>query len=329
VKKLLVTGGTGFLGAYIIRELVDRNYHVRAIRRSGKLPSFISSTILDKVEWVDGDVLDVVALEDAMEGIDAVIHSAAVVSFVSSEKKKMYQVNVEGTANVVNMALEHGVKKLIHISSVAALGRLEKGGTVDEEKRWEESKVNTDYAKSKHKAELEVYRGIGEGLEAVILNPSTILGFGDWNSSSCAIFKNIYKGFKWYTPGLNGFVDVEDVAKVAVLLLEKDISAQRFIVNGDNWPFKKLQETIADGFQRKRPVKEATPFLLGLTWRIEKLRSMVTGQRPLITKQSVKVALSETRFENKKLLESLPEFSFTPLQTSIEKACEKYLSRLQ
>ncbi|HNU15740.1 MAG TPA: SDR family NAD(P)-dependent oxidoreductase, partial [Chitinophagaceae bacterium] len=178
---ILVTGGTGFLGSYIIKQLVERNYRVRAIRRNSKLPSWISKEVLDKVEWVEGDVLDVVALQDAMEEVDTVIHSAAIVSFIKKDRELMYHTNVEGTANVVNMALEKNVRRLIYISSVAALGRTANGGHVNEEKKWEDSKVNTHYAKSKFKAELHVWRGISEGLDAVILNPSTILGFGDWH----------------------------------------------------------------------------------------------------------------------------------------------------
>ena len=236
----------------------------------------------------------------------------------------MYRVNGDGTANVVNMALEQNIRKLVHISSVAALGRTSSGGHVDEEKKWEDSRINTHYARSKFKAELEVWRGIGEGMEAVILNPSTILGYGDWNSSSCAIFKNIYKGFPWYTPGINGFVDVEDVARAAVLMMESDISGQRFIVNGENWPFKQLQETIADGFGKKRPSKKASPFLLGLAWRMEKFKSLFSGKKPLLTKESAKVACSQTFFENQKILDGLPGFSFTPLLNTIQKACEKY-----
>ena len=321
---VLVTGGTGFLGSYIIRQLVEKGYAVRAIRRSSKLPFWISKDIFDKVEWVDGDVLDVVALEDAMEGVDTIIHSAAVVSFAKKDRKDMYQVNVEGTANVVNMALEKNVRRLIHISSVAALGRTNNGGQVNEEKKWEESKANTHYGKSKFKAELQVWRGINEGLEAIILNPGTILGYGDWHSSSCAIFKQVHNGFKWYTAGINGFVDVEDVARAAIVLMESNISEQRFIVNGDSWPFKKLQDTIADGFGKKRPEKQASAFLLAIAWRLEKIKSLFTGKKPLLTKESAGVAQSQTWFENEKILKALPGFSFTPLEETIKKACEKY-----
>ena len=321
---VLVTGGTGFVGSYIIKQLVEKGYAVRAIRRSSKLPFWISKDIFDKVEWVDGDVLDVVALEDAMEGVDTIIHSAAVVSFAKKDRKDMYQVNVEGTANVVNMALEKNVRRLIHISSVAALGRTNNGGQVNEEKKWEESKANTHYGKSKFKAELQVWRGINEGLEAIILNPGTILGYGDWHSSSCAIFKQIHNGFKWYTAGINGFVDVEDVARAAIVLMESNISEQRFIVNGDSWPFKKLQDTIADGFRKKRPEKQASAFLLAIAWRLEKIKSLFTGKKPLLTKESAGVAQSQTWFENEKILKALPGFSFTPLEETIKKACEKY-----
>ncbi len=323
-KKILVTGGTGFLGSYIIKQLVEKGYAVRAIRRSNKLPGWIAAELFNKVEWIEGDVLDIVALEEAMEGVDTVIHSAAVVSFIKKNRKEMYQVNIDGTANVVDMMLEKNVRRLIHISSVAALGRTLTGGHVNEEKKWEDSKVNTHYAISKFKAELQVWRGIGEGLEAVILNPSTILGYGDWNNGSCAIFKNIYKGFKWYTSGINGFVDVEDVARVTLLMVESSISEQRFIVNGDTWPFRKLQDTIADAFGKKRPSREASPFLLGIAWRLERFKSLFTHHRPLLTRESARVGVSRTWFENDKLLKALPGFSFTPLEETIKKACEKY-----
>ena len=331
VKKgiVLVTGGTGFLGSYIIKLLVEKGYAVRAIRRSDTLPFWISKNIFDKVEWMEGDILDVVALGDAMEGVDTIIHSAAVVSFIKKDRRNMYQVNVEGTANVVNMALEKNVRRLVHISSVAALGRTADGGHVNEEKKWEESKVNTHYAKSKFKAELQVWRGMSEGIEAVILNPSTILGYGDWTSSSCSIFKKVHDGFRWYTSGINGFIDVEDVAKVAILLMESSINEERFIINGDSWHFKKLQDSIADGFGKKRPTRLATPFLMAIAWRLAKLKSMLTGEKPILTKESARVAQSQTWFENEKLLKTLPGFSFTPLEISIKATCEKYMTNMK
>jgi dihydroflavonol-4-reductase len=326
--KILITGGTGFLGAYITKHLVEKGYAVRAIRRSNNFPAYIPKNIFDQVEWVEGDILDVVSLQDALQDIDIVIHSAAIVSFSKKEQKQMYKVNVEGTANVVNMALEKNIKRFVHISSIAALGRKTDGAHVNEEKKWEESKINTHYAKSKYKAELEVWRGISEGLNGVILNPSTILGYGDWNTGSSGIFKNVYNEFKWYTPGINGFVDVEDVAAAAILLMESDISEQRFIINGDNWPFQKLMNTMADCFGKKKPGRQTTPLLLSMAWRLEKLKSIITGKKPLLTKESAKVAHSKTYFDNAKFLQTFPQFSFTPLEQTIQKACTKYTSRL-
>ncbi|HLG39925.1 MAG TPA: SDR family NAD(P)-dependent oxidoreductase [Chitinophagaceae bacterium] len=325
LTKILITGGTGFVGAYIIKHLIEKGYSVRAIRRSNKFPSFIPKEIFDRVEWVEGDVLDVISLEDAMEGLDTVIHSAAVVSFLKKERKQMYKVNVEGTANVVNIALEKNVKRFVHISSVAALGRKTDGGHVNEEKKWEDVAINSHYSQSKYKAELEVWRGISEGLNAVILNPSTVLGFGDWKNGSSAIFRNVYNEFKWFPPGVNGFVDVEDVAAATVLLMESNVSGERFIINGDNWPFKKLMDAMADCYKRKRPVRPATPFLLGIAWKVERLKSFFTGIKPLVTKESVKVANSKTYFDNTKLLKEFPQFSFTPLEQTIQKSCEKYM----
>ena len=325
---ILVTGGTGFLGAYIIKELIEKGHAVRAIRRTHKLPFFISSSLFEKVEWVEGDILDINSLEVAMEGIDTVIHSAAVVSFIKKERGNMYHVNVDGTANIVNIALEKNVRRIIYISSVAALGRTAGGGHVDEEKKWEESNVNTHYAKSKYKGEIEVWRGFSEGLNGVILNPSTILGYGDWNNSSCAIFKKVYEEFQFYTGGINGFVDVEDAARVIVLFAENNITEQRYIVNADNWEFQHLQNSIADGFNKKRPIKTATPFLMNIAWRLEKIKSLFSGNKPLITKESARVAQSKTYFENAKILKDLKGFSFIPLEETIKNACKLYLGTI-
>jgi len=326
---VLVTGGTGFLGSYIIKELVERNYPVRAIRRSRKIPFYIPGRIFEKVQWVEGDILDPVSLEEAMINIDAVIHSAAIISFHKADKKKMYHVNVQGTANVVNAAIEKNISRLVHISSVAALGRSKTGGPVNEEREWQESNINTHYAISKYKAEMEVWRGIGEGLSAVIINPSTVLGYGDWDTSSCRIFKTIYNEFPWYSTGINGFVDIEDVARTTVLLMQSDIREQRFIANADNWSFQQLFNTIADGFGKKHPHRRATPLVGSLAWRMEKFKTLFSGEMPLLTRESAKVAHSHTFFENDKLLKAFPQFSFTPLQESIQKTCKKYLHAIK
>ncbi|HSB92630.1 MAG TPA: NAD-dependent epimerase/dehydratase family protein [Flavitalea sp.] len=324
---VLVTGGTGFIGAYIIKELISKGYAVRAIRRGVSLPYFIDSTVFNQVEWVEGNILDVVSLEEAMTGVDSVIHAAGKVSYKPSDSALLYQVNIEGTANVVNVAVAANVKRFVHISSIASIGRKADGSEVDENKEWEDNKHNTPYAVSKYQGELEVWRGIAEGLSAVILNPTIVLGYGNWDNSSAAIFKRVYNEFRWYTHGVTGFVDVEDTARAAVLLMESSHNGERYIINGDNWSFHQLFNTIADGFNKKRPSTEATPFLSGIAWRLEKLKSWF-GADPLITRDTAKVGLSSTRFSNKKILKALPGFTFTPLDSSISKACMQYRHHL-
>ena len=328
-SNILVTGGTGFLGAYIIKELVEKNYTVKAIRRSNKLPFFIPQAIFEKVEWIHGDVLDICLLQELMEGVDTVIHSAAKVSFVSSERNEMFKTNIEGTANMVNIALEKNVRRFIHVSSVASLGRTKNGETVDEQNPWAERKFNTNYGISKYTGEMEVWRAIGEGLNAVIVNPSTIIGYGDWNSSSCAIFKTVYDGLPWYTHGINGFVDVEDVARALVQLAETEIAGERFILNGENYSFRKLFDCIADGFGKKHPHREATPILAAMAWRLEKIKTLISGKPTILTKESARIAQSKTYFDNGKIKKYLPGFVFTPLEQTIQKACASYQKNLK
>jgi dihydroflavonol-4-reductase len=324
--SVFITGGTGFLGAYVIKELVEKGYRVRALRRIPKIPFFIPATIFEQVEWISGDLLDIPFLETAIAGSDIVIHSAAKISFSGKDRDEMFQTNVAGTTNLVNAALLNNVKRLVHVSSVAALGRTMNGDTVNENKKWEDSKMNTNYAISKYYAEMEIWRAMGEGMKTVIVNPSTILGYGDWNNGSCAIFKNVFNQFPWYTNGINGFVDVEDVARATVLLMASDIENQRFILNGDNWSFRQLFNTIADGFNKKHPHKAATPFLAEIAWRLENIKASLTGKSPLLTKESARVAQTRTFFDNSKILQMLNGFQFSPLEKTIGAACNRYLT---
>ena len=324
INKILVTGGSGFLGSYIIKNLVEKGHAVRAIYRARKLPFYIPKEVSGKVEWVEGDVLDVLSLAEALDGVDAVIHSAAIVSFAKEDRKRMYQVNVEGTANVVNGAIDTKVRRLVHVSSVAALGRTANAETVTEEKLWAESTTNTHYAITKHHAEMHVWRAFAEGLPGAMINPSTILGYADWHESSCAIFRNVYKGFPWYTRGVNGFVGVADVAEAAVRLLLSEVEQKKFIVNAENWSFQQLFDRIADDFHKKRPSREATAAMGAVAWRIEKVKALVSGKKPLLTRETAKVAQSKTFFDNRALLNALPGFQYTPLERVIAEACSKY-----
>ena len=326
---ILVTGGTGFLGAYIIQELIHKGYAVRATRRNGKIPFFISKEVVSKVDWVEGDILDTISLEEAMHGVDTVIHSAAKVSFSKKERKEMYATNITGTANIVNLALDKKIKRFVYISSVSAIGRTGNRTSVDENSPWENNKGNSHYGITKYHAEMEVWRGEAEGLSTVIINPSTVLGYGDWNQSSCAIFRNIFNEFPWYTTGTNGFVDVKDVARAAVDLMAKDFRGERFILSAKTLSFHQLFDLIADWFSKRRPNKEATAFLSGLAWRIEKLKSILTGKPTLLSKETARIARSHMNLDNSKILRFLPEFYFTPLEKTVQDACQSYLEQPQ
>lgn len=326
---VLVTGGTGFLGGYIIRNLVSKEIPVRAIRRSGALPFGMPPETARSVEWMDSDVLDVVGVDDAMKGCWGVVHAAAIVSFSSRNHRLMDEVNIEGTRNVVNLAIENGIDRFIHISSVAALGRSRGETLVSEEKQWEENSSTTHYAITKHQAELEAWRGFSEELKGVIMNPSTILGYGNWHRSSCAIFKNSFNEAPWYTEGVNGFVGVEDTAEAAVQFLLSSITEKRYVVSGENWSFQRLLTAIAEGFHKRPPHRKAGPLLGGLAWRMEHLKHLLGGKAPLLTRETAMVAQSKTGFDNSAILKDLPHFAFTPLETVIKNSCEKYREALQ
>ena len=326
-KKTLVTGAAGLLGVYLIRELLKTNEPVIAIYRS-KIPTQLSPEEQAQVTWIQGDILDVLFLAEVMEECDKVYHCAGLVSFSPKRVKDLFKINVDGTANVVNACLAAGVEKLIHVSSVASLGRKRNGQTVTENVKWDDNANPSVYGKTKYLGELEVWRGIAEGLNAVIVNPVIILGKGDWHSGSGATFKNAYNEFPWYTEGSSGFVDGEDVAKAMVMLMDCEITAERFILSAENWTYRGLFTAMAKGFGKKPPSRKVTPWLAALVWRLEAIKGWVTGQDTLLTKETAETAHQTVKFDNTKILKALPGFSFKPLQQTIEESCSYYLSKM-
>jgi dihydroflavonol-4-reductase len=314
---ILVTGGTGLVGSHLISALVEQGKRVKAIYRS-VIPEFKGS---DKVEWQQADILDILSLESVMQNIDQVYHCAAVVSFSPKKRDALYHTNIEGTINIVNASLDAGVKKLLFVSSVAALGRIRKDTMVNETMNWSKETSNSEYGKTKYLAEMEVWRGAAEGLNSVVVNPTIILGESDWTKGSTEIFKTIYNEFPWYTQGVSGFVDVKDVVKAMILLMESDIAGERFILNGDNVPYKKLFDEIAGGFGRKAPYKKVTPFLAELVWRYEGIKGRLTGIDPLLTKETSNTAQAKVYFDNSKLLKQFPGFRYTPVSDTIQRIC--------
>jgi dihydroflavonol-4-reductase len=316
---ILVTGATGLVGSHLLQALLNKGEKVRALYRS-VIPQIPGS---EKIDWFKGDILDVLSLEEAMQDVQQVYHCAAIVSFHPSQRKHLHHVNIEGTANVVNASLDAGISKMVFMSSVAALGRIREDVMIDENMNWTPETSNSEYGKSKYMAEMEVWRGIGEGLNAVIVNPVIILGAGDWSSGSTAIFKSAYDEFPWYTEGMSGFVDVQDVVKAMTALMESDINAQRFIISGANLPYRSVFTMIAQAFGKKPPYKKVTAWMAAIVWRLEAIKSKFTGKSPLLTKETAKTARAKVRFNNEKLLQVIPGFQYTSMEESIQRICRE------
>jgi nucleoside-diphosphate-sugar epimerase len=262
-----------------------------------------------------------------MEGVTQVYHCAAIVSFTAKNKKALHHTNIEGTANIVNACLTKNVEKLLFVSSVAALGRIREDQAVNESMNWSEETSNSEYGKSKYLAEMEVWRGMGEGLNVVVVNPVIILGASDWSKGSTAIFKSAYDEFPWYTEGTSGFVDVLDVVDAMVLLMESNISDQRFIVSGANLLYRDVFTMIANSFHKKAPHKKVTALLAEIVWRLEGIKGKITGKSPLLTKETSRTARATVRFDNNKLLKALPEFQYRDMQNSIDRICTELKNR--
>lgn len=330
---VLVTGGTGFVGAHLLLELLKNNQKVKAIKRNNSNLNLVKrifsyykedvETLLSQIEWVDGDVLDVLSLQEAMENVEKVYHCAAVVSFSPKDRDNLFKTNIKGTANVVNTALQTRIKKLCFVSSIAAICRSESNELTSESTEWKSSKRNSTYAISKYEAEKEVWRGIEEGLNAVIVNPSVIIGPGDWNNGSAKIFDTLKNGTRFYTEGVNGFVDVRDVASVMYQLMESEIVNERFIVSSENLSYRELFTLILNEYDIKPPTIKALGILLEAAWRFEKLRGGLLKTRPLITKETVNTAQNQYFYSTEKLQKAI-DFKFTPVKEIIQLTAALY-----
>jgi nucleoside-diphosphate-sugar epimerase len=322
---ILVTGGTGFLGSHLLRQLLQAGQtEIRALRRSNSKMDQVAD-IANRIEWVEGDVLDIFSLEDALVGIRKVYHCAAVVSFDARDREQMQLINVEGTANVVNLCLDLGIEKLLHVSSVAALGRIKPGTELDEKSSWQTSPYNSQYGVTKFLAEQEVWRGMAEGLSAVIINPSIILGPGRWDEGPAKFFPLIHKGFRYYPAGTTGIVVVQDVAAMMIQLMDGPYTEERFIANAGNLSYSEFFRLIAQALQVKAPSVRLNAFLKGLSWRMAWLQARISGDRPLVTQETARQSALTFYFSNKKSIDVLG-FSYTPIEQTIAATAQQYLS---
>jgi nucleoside-diphosphate-sugar epimerase len=320
----LVTGASGFLGRHLVRYLSQKGHTVRALYNNNPPAEDMNS--LRNVRWEKYDLLDIYDVEAAMQDISDVYHCAAIVSFHPKDKERMLHFNIESTANIVNQALEQGIRKLAYVSSIASLGRNAATNEITEEEQWEESSYNSVYSFSKHSAELEVWRGNGEGLDTIIVNPGIILGEGNWDEGSARLIKVAYEEFPFYTRGINGWVDVQDVVAAIYQLMQSDITAERFILCEGNHAYHDIFNTMADALGRKKPKYHANAFMTSLVWRWQMLKNRLTGQNITITKETARTAHKQSFYNNTKLQQYLPDFSYTPIQQTIKRMADAFLA---
>lgn len=319
---IVITGANGLVGSAIIERLIVEKTEFVALKRKTSDTTFLEKWNT-QITWIDGDILDVVSLNKAFENATTVIHAAAMVSFHPKEAEVLLRVNVEGTKNVVNACLSTGIKKLIHISSVAALGRQKGITSIDEHNKWAESALNSSYGRSKYLAELEVYRGLEEGLNASIICPSFILGPGDWNKSSSQIFKYIWQENKFYSEGQFNYVDSRDLADLIFKLLEQNFPGEKFIASGGTVSYKELFDQVAKRFNKRSPFIKVNHRLLSLFARLEEWRCLLFSIKPLITRESIKSTRENFTYSNQKSIVELV-MVYRKLAETLDCCCEYY-----
>jgi dihydroflavonol-4-reductase len=320
--NILITGGTGLLGTEICSQLNKADIHeIRCLVRKE------SHSLSNTITQIKGDLMEVSSLYKALEGIDVVIHTAAMVSFNKKDKTELFETNADGTANLVNACDPSKIKKFIHVSSVAAIGKpsnvldSETSINVNENYKWQDSHLNSLYGQSKYLAELEVWRAHAEGLNAVIVNPSIILGEGECNRSSTQLFDYINKENRFYTNGHINYIDVKDVAKSILYLMESNIVGERYILNTGKISFKDFFEKVANSLDKKSPNILLNKYMIELLWRLEWLRSLLSGSNPLITKETSLTARSNVYFDNSKIKNIVP-FEFENIDNTIKRVSE-------
>ncbi|AOW21032.1 SDR family oxidoreductase [Urechidicola croceus] len=330
---ILVTGGTGLVGAHLLVELTKQHDKVRAIHRKNsnldavkKVFSYYFDEIdsfYSKIEWLEADITQTPSLERAFVGVTYVYHCAALISFASKDYQKMRKINIEGTANIVNFSIVNYVKKLCFVSSIATLDKSFSNKIIDENSDFNIEKSNYGYAITKYGAEMEVWRGTQEDLDVVIVNPGIILGSGFWNNGSGKFFSKINKGLKYYTEGITGYVGVKDLVKSMLKLMNSDIKNERFVLISENKSYEEVFNHISDQFDKKKPSVKVSKLMSEIIWRISKVPSFIFGIEPILTKHSAKSIHNKYYFSNEKIKKAIG-IKFEPLSETIKDVCRDF-----
>jgi len=329
---ILVTGGTGLVGAHLLYHLLKNDEKIRVIYRSKdkiesvkKVFSYYTDdvTLIDKIDWFKADITEVPAMIPAFVGVKKVYHCAAFISFNPKDYIEMRKINIHGTAIIVNLSIDAKIDKLCFVGSIASVGESINDQLITEENEWNKELDNSGYSITKFGAEMEVWRASQEGVEVVIVNPGVILGSGFWQSGSGKLFSQVYNGFKYFTEGITGFVGVKDVVKTMILLTESTIKNQRFILVSENKTYKDVLFAIADGFGKKRPSKKIKPWQTTILWRFSAFVAKISGVQPLLSKYSARSAHSVSKYSSQKIKEAL-NYQFEKVDTVIKDVCKNY-----
>lgn len=335
---ILVTGGTGMLGAHLLLQLAQEETKIRAIYRTeGSLEKVKKvfayytddvSAIFSKIDWVQATITDIPALESAFQDVQRVYHCAALVSFDKKDYRKMRVVNIEGTANMVNLSIAFQVEKFAFVSSIAAIEKSLEKTHVDEKDTFDVETSNYGYAITKYGAEMEVWRGAQEGLDVFIVNPGIILGPGFWQENSGKLFSMMAKETPFYTTSVTGFVGVWDVVKFLIQGMASEVKNERFVLVSENKSFKEILEAIAVTFDKRKPFVRVTKFLGAMGWRLSWLKSRCTGASHTFTKHNAKAIDKKTLYDNSKAKAFL-QFEFESMLAVIVRVCKQYLQEKQ
>lgn len=332
---ILVTGGTGLVGSHLLYQLSKENKSIKAIYRNEKKLAIVKKVfsyysqnpdaLFNNIDWVRADLLDIPLLTEAFKDVSYVYHCAAFVSFEPNKYHLLRKTNIEGTANIVNLCIANNVKKLCYVSSVAAIGHTNNNEKIDENTQWNPEADNSVYGITKYGAEMEVWRGTQEGLDAVIVNPGVIIGPGIWKYGSGNIFKKVANGLTHYTTGAVGYIDVFDVVNSMTQLLESNIKNERFVLVAENWTYKYFIDCIANALKVKSPSKKAGKTILGIGWRVDWIYCKLTGKRRTLSKQLANTLMTKSLYNNNKIKHSL-DFTFKPIEDAVKEVSIIYLN---